>query len=98
MARRRPTTGEAQSGYGLDSPPELQTLRVLAVLHGRVPNYLGAHVPPPEFPGPGAYLDWVCAEMLPKVRNDDLHADFAAMLRSHEENIACTNTLLGQTP
>ena len=37
-------------------------------------------------------------EMLPKVRNDDLHADFAAMLRSHEENIACTNTLLGQTP
>ncbi len=37
-------------------------------------------------------------EILPKVRNDDLHADFTAMLRSHEENIACTNTLLGETP
>ena len=37
-------------------------------------------------------------EMLPKVRNDNLHADFTAMLRSHEENIAQTNTLLGLTP
>ena len=37
-------------------------------------------------------------EMLPKVRNDDLHVDLTGMLRSHEENIAHTNTLLDQSP
>ena len=27
-------------------------------------------------------------EILPRVRDDRLHADFAEMLRSHDENIA----------
>ena len=30
-------------------------------------------------------------EMLPRVRNDLLHADLSAMLRSHEVNIALAN-------
>lgn len=35
-------------------------------------------------------------EMLPKVRDDALHADFSAMLKSHEENIARANAELGR--
>jgi nitronate monooxygenase len=30
-------------------------------------------------------------EMLPRVRNDQLHADLSEMLRSHEANIALAN-------
>lgn len=33
-------------------------------------------------------------EMLPKTRDDALYADFSAMLKSHEENIARANALL----
>jgi nitronate monooxygenase len=33
-------------------------------------------------------------EMLPKTRDDAMHADFAAMLKSHEDNIAKANGLL----
>jgi nitronate monooxygenase len=33
-------------------------------------------------------------EMLPKTRDDAMHADFTAMLKSHEENIARANALL----
>lgn len=34
-------------------------------------------------------------EMLPRVRDDALHADLAEMLRSHETNIALANNALG---
>jgi nitronate monooxygenase len=33
-------------------------------------------------------------EMLPKTRDDAMHADFSAMLKSHEENIARANAML----
>lgn len=33
-------------------------------------------------------------EMLPKTRNDAMHADFSAMLKSHEDNIARANSLV----
>ncbi len=33
-------------------------------------------------------------EMLPRTRDDAMHADFSAMLKSHDENIARTNTEL----
>jgi hypothetical protein len=36
-------------------------------------------------------------EMLPRVRNDRLHADFAEMLRSHEANIALANNVVART-
>src|SRR5207253_2032442 len=42
-----------------------------------VPTYLGAHVVPPEYAGgPDAYVDWICAEMLPRIRRQRL-ASFA---------------------
>jgi imidazolonepropionase len=73
MARHGTTTLEAKSGYGLDKTAEWKTLRILAKLAGDpldiVPTYLGAHVPPPEYPGrPDAYIDWMAAEMMPKIR------------------------------
>lgn len=36
-------------------------------------------------------------EMLPRVRNDRLHADLSAMLRSHEVNIALADNAGGQS-
>ena len=36
-------------------------------------------------------------EILPRVRDDRLHADLAEMLRSHEENIARANQVVGQS-
>jgi imidazolonepropionase len=73
MARHGTTTLEAKSGYALDSPGELKTLRVLDRLNGNpldiVPTYLGAHIPPPEYRGRAdAYIDWTIAEMMPQIR------------------------------
>src|SRR3954451_15927276 len=36
-------------------------------------------------------------EMLPRVRNDRLHAVLAEMLRSHEANIALANNVVART-
>ena len=38
------------------------------------------------------------AEMLPRVRGDQLHADLSEMLRSHETNIALASELAGRAP
>jgi imidazolonepropionase len=81
MARHGTTTVEAKSGYGLDSAAEIKTLRVLGRLSRHplevVPTYLGAHVVPPEFAGnPDGYVDWMCAEVMPKIARYKL-AQFA---------------------
>lgn len=65
MLRHGTTTFEAKSGYGLDRETELASLRAIAAAGG-VPTFLGAHTMPPEFDDPGAYLDWVLAEVLPE--------------------------------
>ena len=72
MARHGTTTLEAKSGYGLDEAGEIKTLRVLAALDGDpldvAPTYLGAHVTPPEYRGDAdGYVDWVGAQMMPKI-------------------------------
>jgi imidazolonepropionase len=73
MAVHGTTTLEAKSGYTLDEAGELKTLRLLEKLNGDpldiVPTYLGAHIVPPEYRGqPDAYIDWITAEMMPKIR------------------------------
>ena len=65
MLRAGTTTFEAKSGYGLDIETELASLRAIAA-EGGVPTYLGAHAAPPEHPDPGAYIDFVVAEVLPE--------------------------------
>ena len=73
MAGHGTTTLEAKSGYALDEAGERKTLRLLAKLNGDpldiVPTYLGAHLTPPEYRGQAdAYIDWMGAEMMPKIR------------------------------
>jgi imidazolonepropionase len=77
MARHGTTTLEAKSGYALDEAGELKTLRLLGKLDGDpldiMPTYLGAHIQPPEYRGKAdAYIDWIAAEMLPKIRRRKL--------------------------
>ena len=78
MARHGTTTVEAKSGYALDGPGELKTLRVLQELSTRgpldiMPTYLGAHIVPPEYRGrPDAYIEWMAADMMPKIRRRKL--------------------------
>jgi imidazolonepropionase len=77
MALHGTTTLEAKSGYGLNESAELKTLRVLRSLAGDpldiVPTYLGAHVTPPEYRRKtGLYIDWMAAEVMPKIRSRKL--------------------------
>ncbi|MGO4884936.1 MAG: imidazolonepropionase [Bryobacteraceae bacterium] len=78
MARHGTTTIEAKSGYALDGPGELKTLRVLKELADRgpldiAPTYLGAHIVPPEYRGQSeAYIAWIATEMLPTIRRRNL--------------------------
>lgn len=72
------TTVEIKSGYGLDLANELKMLRVarqLAKLAGiRVKTtFLGAHAVGPEFVGKQQeYVDHLCQEMLPAVKESGL--------------------------
>lgn len=69
------TTVEGKTGYGLNLATEartLDTMNRLATEPGLpsvVPTFLGAHTVPPEYRGSpegrAAYVDLVCAEMLP---------------------------------
>ena len=65
MLRAGTTTFEGKSGYGLDRPTELASLRAVADAGG-APTWLGAHAVPPEFDDGDAYLDYALAEVLPE--------------------------------
>lgn len=70
------TTVEGKTGYGLDTPTELQLLHVLDELASEpglpriVPTFLGAHSFPPEYRGTSAsrdrYVALIIEEMLPR--------------------------------
>jgi imidazolonepropionase len=78
LAREGVTTLEIKSGYGLDLANELKMLRVarrLGELSGvRVKTtFLGAHAVGPEYKGDNqAYVDYVCNEMMPAVKETGL--------------------------
>ncbi|MBK8467303.1 MAG: imidazolonepropionase [Chloracidobacterium sp.] len=65
------TTCEIKTGYGLDTETELKMLAVIEHLDKThsisvVPTFLAAHAVPPEFnENANAYVDLICAEMLP---------------------------------
>jgi imidazolonepropionase len=68
------TTVEAKTGYGLETETELRMLEAILQLNEEgpwdiAPTFLGAHAIPPEYKGdPEAYTAYVCAEMLPAVK------------------------------
>jgi imidazolonepropionase len=59
------TTWEGKSGYGLDRPTELASLRAVRAAGGS-PTWLGAHAVPPEHGDADAYLDFALADVLPE--------------------------------
>jgi imidazolonepropionase len=67
------TTIEIKSGYGLDGDTELKMLRAARRLGEGggvdvVTSFLGAHALPAEYAGRGDdYIDFVCAEVMPRV-------------------------------
>lgn len=69
---------EAKSGYGLDTASELKLLRVIQQLNDALtvdlmPTFLGAHALPPEFKNdPDGYIELICNEMLPQVKEQHL--------------------------
>ncbi len=80
MLRMGVTTVEGKSGYGLDKETELKQLRVMRRLDEEhpvdiVPTFLGAHAIPPEYKGHADdYLDYIIAEVLPVVQEEQLAA------------------------
>ena len=67
------TTLEIKSGYGLDADSEAKMLRVARRIAEKLPvtvrtTFRGAHALPPEYAGqPDAYIDLLCAQMLPRL-------------------------------
>ncbi|WP_402719531.1 imidazolonepropionase [Janthinobacterium rivuli] len=67
------TTLEIKSGYGLDADSEAKMLRVARRIGQQLPvsvrtTFLGAHALPPEYAGQAdAYIDLLCAQMLPQL-------------------------------
>ena len=72
------TTVEIKSGYGLDLETERRQLRVARDLQGVrninvTTTFLGAHAVPPELQGDtDAYVDRLCAEMIPVIARERL--------------------------
>jgi imidazolonepropionase len=72
------TTFEVKSGYGLDVANEVKMLRVGEQLAHQLPatvcrTFLGAHALPAEFKDSAdAYIDHVCAEMIPLIAEQGL--------------------------
>jgi len=76
------TTVEAKSGYGLNLETEVKMLEVINELNEShdmdlVATFMGPHATPDEYKGKeDEYIDMVCSEMLPYVREHKL-AEFA---------------------
>ncbi|MBA2652153.1 MAG: imidazolonepropionase [Tatlockia sp.] len=72
------TTVEIKSGYGLDLENELKLLRIAKRLGEQSglrvrTTFLGAHAVPPEYKkNSQAYVDFLCAEMLPAIAKTGL--------------------------
>ncbi|AYN01272.1 imidazolonepropionase [Chryseobacterium sp. 3008163] len=72
------TTIEVKSGYGLDVENELKMLRIIKNAQSQtkatlVPTCLSAHLKPRDFEGDNkVYLDYILAEILPKVKEENL--------------------------
>lgn len=72
------TTCEAKSGYGLDIDSEMKMLSVIRQLDEKhkmdvAPTFMGAHAVPPEYDDRGdEYIDMLCNELMPQVRDQGL--------------------------
>jgi len=77
MSQMGVTTVEAKTGYGLNLESELKMLDAIEMLQNNpdrkleiVATFLGAHAVPTEYKGrTSEYVDYMIAEMLPKVKD-----------------------------
>ena len=96
------TTVEAKSGYGLDAASEIKSLRAIRRAAGEwqgtvLATFLGAHVPPPEFKqNPDAYVELLCAEILPKVARQKLARYVDVFCERGAFTLAQTERILGE--
>ena len=70
--RHGTTTLEVKTGHGLDHRGLMKSLRIIAKLGGSpldlIPTYFGAGRVPPEYEGrEHEFIDWVLAEMMPRI-------------------------------
>jgi len=78
MAEHGTTTAEVKSGYALTARGEDAMLRAMRVLDARpalphvVATFCGAHALPPEFDDYDAFVDELCATILPAVAELDI--------------------------
>ncbi len=69
------TTAEVKTGYGLDFASEIKQLEAILTLNRElplelIPTFLAAHAVPPEFRGKAdAYVNAICEQMLPTLRD-----------------------------
>lgn len=69
---------EIKSGYGLNRDDEIKTLEVIHKLQEDhpmdiVPTFMGAHAVPEEYKGRGGeYIDWLCDELMPEIKERNL--------------------------
>lgn len=68
------TTLEVKSGYALNLKDELKMLKAASLLKGprTIKTFLGAHALPPEYKTYESYLEFLAADVLPKVAKDKL--------------------------
>ncbi|MCP4092718.1 MAG: imidazolonepropionase [Planctomycetes bacterium] len=78
MRHHGTTSMEGKSGYGLSTEDELKSLQILARAGDAVgmevfPTFLGAHMFPEEYrDNQEAYMDLLCKEMLPAVKEQGI--------------------------
>lgn len=101
------TTVEIKSGYGLDEDTEIKMLQVVKQLAARLPltiraTCLAAHTLPEEFAGrPDDYIHWVCTDLLPKVKEEeladavDIFCESIAFSKKHAETLFAAASELG---
>ena len=73
-------TAEAKSGYGLDRPTEIKSLRAISEAASGSPldvspTFLGAHTVPPEFDSAAEYVEFVVGDVLPSAATIARQAD-----------------------
>jgi len=94
------TTVEAKTGYGLSTEDELRCLEVLAQANAEhpvdlVPTFLGAHEVPAEYRSkPGAYVDLLVEEMIPRVAEAGTAAYCDVFTESHVFGIEDSRRIL----
>lgn len=100
------TTSEVKSGYGLSEVDELKMLRVIKKVNAShaidlISTCLAAHVCPPEFKDPRAYLNFVLLNILPQMQQEclgsrvDIYIDQGAFSIKDAENYLSSAMKMG---